>query len=85
MDRQQNLAEIFSVLFFIPKRKTKAGRDQSWTAPFTRCLANAESNHASREDQVAVAAFFHTSGITSCPTVRVRPTRRADSAAERPA
>jgi hypothetical protein len=86
MDRQQqNLAEIFTVLSFFPKRKTKAEWDQFCTRPFTRSLGNAESNHASSEDQVAVAALFDTSGITSCRAVRVRPTQRSDSAAERPA
>jgi hypothetical protein len=86
MDRQQqNLAEILTVLSFISKRKTKAERDQFWTSPFTRSLGNAESNHASSEDQVAVAALFDTSGITSCRTVRVRPTQRSYSAAEQPA
>jgi hypothetical protein len=83
--QQQNLAEIFTALSFFPKRKTKAERDQFWTCPFTRSLGNAESNHASSEDQVAVAALFDTSGITWCRTVRVRPTQRSDSAAERSA
>ena len=86
MDRQQqNLAEIFTVLSFISKRKAKGERDQFWTGPFTRSLGNAESNHASSEDQVADAALFDTSGITSCRTVRVRPTQRSYSAAEQPA
>jgi Protein of unknown function (DUF1153) len=49
-----------------------------------------ESNHASSEDQVAVVALFDTSGITSCRTVRVRPTQRSStqrsySAVEQPA
>jgi hypothetical protein len=76
IDRQrQNLAEIFTILSFFPKRKTKAERDQFWASPFTRSLGNAESNHASSEDHVAVAALFDTSGITSCRTVSVRPTK----------
>ena len=85
MDRQQqNLADILVVLSFIQKRKTKAEKDQFWTSPFTQSLGNAESNHASSEDQVADAALFDTSGITSCRTVRVRPTQRSYSAAEQP-
>ena len=74
----------FNCLIFYFEAKTQADRDQFWTSPFTRSLDNAESNHASSEDQVAVAALFDTSGITSCRTVRVRPTQRSYSAAEQP-
>jgi hypothetical protein len=38
-------------------------------------LRNSELDHVSIEDEVTVAAFFHTSGITWCPTARVRPTQ----------
>ena len=74
MDRQQNLAEIFTVLFFIPKRKTKAGRDQSWTAPFTRCLANAgrimpHEKIRSRLPRSSTPAVSHRARLSVC----VRP------------
>jgi len=86
MDRQQTKSRRdFHCLILYFERETKAERDQFWTSPFTRSLGNAESNHASSEDQVAVAALFDTSGITSCRIVRVRPTQRSCSAAEHPA
>jgi hypothetical protein len=48
-------------------------------------LGDAEPDHVPIEDEVAIAAFFHTNGIASCPTTRVLPAQRSDTAAEQPA